>query len=1166
MKHRQQCSVAHRAWTTAAAAAVIGLFLEGGDALELSSVAVASSSLRRDVGLSLQELRQWEEREASSVRKGFLEARQIAFNATAVFVETSSLEAPMQCGQLRVADAESDKFARCPKSCPVFSEVMSNDQFCDFLCVPGTKEDCIAQNPKTPVVDLDRGICRECMVDGCKVCSDDGTDSCVKCHITHYLRDGKCHSYYWFMTPLAVVLGSVVGFVILLWMASLVIRPATNSEVLKEALAARSRAKLHMPKEEAEEATEGEPPSGPSRKLWPLCLNLTWTPAGGVGMSLHFSFQLMLIVWSSCIVLAWYWMGLHIDPELLELGTHKTGTERQNCVLIAFGYEAQNRLMWTKVYFTYGLYIASFLGCLIYAVVQLHHFRKMDERMTTHKDFCAVVSGVPEFTGEEKAEELLKSHLEEQLGVNVVYCSIAWDYYNQEDSVLHYVDEDGQEREDSYIISKGGTPHPTPRSPKKDAKKSQRLSASQEATRQQSQTFESFAKKHDDHAEAALEQAGHDQQGCWASIRRTWGKFYAFMEWLFSCIENFFLAPKVQQILNRSKVRRRVPGQAEMEGHSLVVTQASSSAEAEDGASHSDVDAHEKEHKDILPLETLLKGMKSMDHAFVIFESETLRDEAVAKAAEMGGVKFRDTTMTVEESIVEPEALQWRFCYSTTPKILALKVVSGVGSILTSLAVWVALFYMPASYYLLSFNYANGAEPDMLTGIALSMVVVVGNLAMYFVCSEVSEKIGFKYSDDREACYMMLYCFACFLQIFLDLFVTYFVAYQMMVGVNMRTYDGRFLADVGTDRYGYPFEKAITGFTDIFETYAMQRALGKSAYEYAVSTFPIPFILEPVVGYASYKVMALIIGCQPAIYGAVADGYLQPMDMDLSRYADLILNVLIAVVVLYFPGGFILQTFGLMAFSHICIYIYDHYRLLRTSKACNIPTMTVSWWAQWMLSVPCALLLACAVFKSNCTDGHHCAEGMWIVVKSAVAFFLHMLVHTLLLVKVVPRLAFSSKEPSKVSYKACAASLSQSFFNTNPVFCLRSKHVYLHDPPCDYSFIGREHLCRVNDEIGCHFQDKAAEVEDYDRVPGLTAAKEGMKHFGRKMSEMFEKTSAPKEKILDDVAEGEDGAENEGIPCGSPSVKDMKKKKADEEAASAGEASSETKTAEPAPK
>ena len=102
--------------------------------------------------------------------------------------------------------------------------------------------------------------------------------------------------------------------------------------------------------------------SDEGRELYPLDTNLLKTPVAGIGVQLHFNFQLLelkhrqvqtagnhftgmvsglrprffLIVWSLAIGLAWLILALSVDDALLILGTRRAKTARQNCILVRY--------------------------------------------------------------------------------------------------------------------------------------------------------------------------------------------------------------------------------------------------------------------------------------------------------------------------------------------------------------------------------------------------------------------------------------------------------------------------------------------------------------------------------------------------------------------------------------------------------------------------------------------------------------------------------------------------------------------------------------------------------------------------------------------------------------------------------------------------------------
>merc|ERR1719230_1177393 len=192
-----------------------------------------------------------------------------------------------------------------------------------------------------------------------------------------------------------------------------------------------------------------------------------------------------------------------------------------------------------------------------------------------------------------------------------------------------------------------------------------------------------------------------------------------------------------------------------------------------------------------------------------------------------------------------------------------------------ALAVWFFVFYVPYAISLYNFNYDNGAQLPSYYGIIFTMVVVGGNATMYIICDLVAENVQFRYKDTKQVVYVLMYLFACTVNVLLDMVVTYFTARKIMIGLDFRTYDGRLLSD-------------IDSFTEQFETYAMQRSLAENTYAYAFpSTFLIPFLIEPnITVLVPYQLGRLIIRTHREVQDSCAEAYIAAFDFDLGRYAD----------------------------------------------------------------------------------------------------------------------------------------------------------------------------------------------------------------------------------------------------------------------------------------
>jgi hypothetical protein len=244
----------------------------------------------------------------------------------------------------------------------------------------------------------------------------------------------------------------------------------------------------------------------------------------------------------------------------------------------------------------------------------------------------------------------------------------------------------------------------------------------------------------------------------------------------------------------------------------------------------------------------------------------------------------------------------------------------------------------------------------------------------------------------------------------------------------------------------------------------------------------VPFLLEPIVTVlVPYQLGKLIIRTHKEVRGDCAEAYIAAFDFDLGRYADIILNVFLGILIFFFPGGYTWTLFYGMFISHIVIYAFDHWRVLNVIPSVKIVSNVVDWWAQLCL-IPCvSLIAACLVFKANCeTYAGYCVQDMSLIGRTTLAGVAHFVLHTLLLIYLVPLLGGKVKDAhSDVSYATVAKTEPHTWFSLNPVHCLRSQHIHKHEPYCRFSSVGKEHLLEVNEEIGCYFSDVAAKAEDY---------------------------------------------------------------------------------------
>jgi len=255
------------------------------------------------------------------------------------------------------------------------------------------------------------------------------------------MEDGQCSFSHWTAIAIGASILGVIVLVLVVWFVDLCCRETINEDAVRKALTFRSRAKVLQPKN-----MDGH------RHPWPLNTNLCKTDVAGLGMLLHFNFQAFCIVWPLVLAMLWTILAC-FHNELFILGTRKFGTPRHNCVLVAWGYETQQRLMWTKVLFLVMAYLFSFVSMMLFSVRQFRIYQEMDGQEKTMKKFALELKGLPGLAGNPSVEMDLKKAVEIATGQSVVGVSVAWQYADDEDLIMQAVKNDQNER-----MAQVGTP------------------------------------------------------------------------------------------------------------------------------------------------------------------------------------------------------------------------------------------------------------------------------------------------------------------------------------------------------------------------------------------------------------------------------------------------------------------------------------------------------------------------------------------------------------------------------------------------------------------------------------------------------------------------------------------------------------------------------------
>jgi len=252
---------------------------------------------------------------------------------------------------------------------------------------------------------------------------------------------------------------------------------------------------------------------------------------------------------------------------------------------------------------------------------------------------------------------------------------------------------------------------------------------------------------------------------------------------------------------------------------------------------------------------------------------------------------------------------------------------------------------------------------------------------------------------------------------------------------------------------------------------------------------PLALVLFP------YHVGCLFVRSNRQLDGKQAKKVLALPIMEQARYAGVISNVNLVVLIPFAAPGYILKVFIPLMFSHIIIYAYDHWKVLRSALRFNWSGDSVNSYAQKLFSVPTGILAAGLVFKLNqrsgdpkiLSSGYLQGEALWGAMVGALVG--HIAIHLLLLEFLVPCFGNVERVPANDSYAACSRITPCSYFSSNPVHCLRSKYIHRDNPPHRYYVVGQEHCLVTNAKIGAHFEGSACAA-----AAAAAAATQGSSH------------------------------------------------------------------------
>jgi len=731
----------------------------------------------------------------------------------------------------------------------------------------------------------------------------------------------------------------------------------------------------------------------------------------GIGVMLHFRWQYAVLLWSAFVCFGLWMVAFYFGHRPAVMKQVPTDPKHFDACNQDVAQQLEDVGHMENVYFfiNFGLYIFTTVAAILFAVHQKRFANKTSQELTTMQDYVLKVSGLPRFAGTKDVERILTDFFRSKLppAIQVIGVSPCWEYRK------HAVDVDEQIGHELNEIER-----------EFDETHAIRTLSGHEACHLRSAT-------------------GIETNRSARLHQRVDGNFRRF--------DGIFGVETVEDELGTIGPEDRGKPEVKVLLQSFWTTQ----------------EAY-----------LVLGSENQRDQAFEMMEKQPLtmrkEDQQCSQHLLALGKEFQ---LKAEKIDCEPDTVLWSSCGVTMGEFCINLILGGL-FLLLALALLDVLFYFPSISYFLSVSDVHGMTQGGYQGTLLGLLVVICNQAIYFLIGLIADKCGFSTTDRHQRFYVVGYTAAVFVNTVIDLFVVLLLAqgYSMDQAMN-----------AGHSNDSTMSTKAIA------ENPAMQKAIYDQFVMYIFpSCLLTPFLLEPLVNQLFFLISKWIVRSRTEVKLSQAESMLLCLPFDLSRYGDILVNVMLCAGTMAFTYRDLWVVFASLLVSLIWVYVYDSYRFLLGTTRSSFVTYRMDSTAHYLSAGVCSIFAATLAFRAygfKSGEGHGVLEDAFKWLGSHVAFFgeaiqrdtivlvmsivalLHFLVHCFILKKIVPYLSdVEVKHDVDIDYAKTADKTPCTWFNANPVHCLRAKYIHESKVPCVFFRVGKEHLIKRNPDMGLYFE------------------------------------------------------------------------------------------------
>jgi hypothetical protein len=379
----------------------------------------------------------------------------------------------------------------------------------------------------------------------------------------------------------------------------------------------------------------------------------------------------------------------------------------------------------------------------------------------------------------------------------------------------------------------------------------------------------------------------------------------------------------------------------------------------------------------------------------------------------------------------EPPGLTWE---NFTKKNFWPSILLGGLLLLATIALWLCL-YLP---YALSVTHTlriPGSEPGFLEGNLLGLLIALGNAIVSQVVDLITTWAGFAQKDRRDIAVMSLAFLATLLNTGFDIW--------MVLKIAQRS-------------------ELANAFEATNDHIVARELMSIIVPGYLI----LPYIAMPAVEHVlPYFLGKWLVRSKKANIRQ-AEKLLECPEFDICwRYSDILNNFTICLLMLTVVSPRSHQVMCWLLVFLFLIFGIDKYKLLRATSQTFYTTSRLEDAAQFLWALPSGLL-------ASITVGWACSVHVQVLPHdnemflSILAFVVHVVMYTLLC-KLV-RSCVKPPETETTTYEDMCDYLKAegkvwSYFNTNPIFCLRSKYLDVVEPgvgtyPCVPFIPGKQFL------------------------------------------------------------------------------------------------------------